>query len=89
MYLLSKKYAQGNKQLLMNNEFSYAIMHKSRLRNKFLKDITEENKRNYAKQRNLCVSFLRKSKSQYYGNIDEKKVTDNNFFLENGETFSL
>ena len=57
-------------------------MHRARLRNKFLRNITEENERNYSKRRNLCVSLLQKSKSQYNGNTDERKVTDNIFFLK-------
>ena len=28
-------------------------------------------------QRNKCVSLLRKTKINYYGNIDEKDITDN------------
>ena len=48
-------------------------MRRLNLRNTFLTYITEESKRNYPKQRNTCVSFLRKSKSQYFSNIYEKK----------------
>ena len=49
-------------------------MTRSRLRNKFLKNITEENKTRYTKQRNQCVSLLRSAKKKYYGNLDEKKL---------------
>ena len=34
----------------------------------------------YKKQRNYCVSLLRKSKANYYANVDEKKVSDNKLF---------
>ena len=34
----------------------------------------------YKKQRNYCVSLLRKSKTNYYANLDEKKVSDNKLF---------
>ena len=34
----------------------------------------------YKKQRNYCVSLLRKSKTNYYANLDEKKVFDNKLF---------
>ena len=37
-------------------------MLRSRLRNKFLTTKTEESKQLYNKQRNLCVTFLRKTK---------------------------
>ena len=48
-------------------------MTRARLRNNFLKDRSEENKRMYSNQRNYCVSLLRKSKSEYFGNLNEKK----------------
>ena len=59
---------------------SKAIIQKSKLRNIFLKNRTEENRNNYAKQRNLCVTLLRKSKRQFYGNLNEKKLCDNTKF---------
>ena len=34
----------------------------------------------YSKQRNYCVSLLRKSKSNYFGNLNEKNVNDNEAF---------
>ena len=46
----------------------------------FLKNRTEENRNNYAKQRNLCVTLLRKSKREFYGNLNEKILCDNKKF---------
>ena len=37
----------------------------------------EENRLSYTQQRNKCVSLLRKTKINQYGNIDEKDITDN------------
>ena len=56
---------------------SKAIMTRLRLKNKFLKNPTEENKINYNKQRNYCVNLLRKIKKNYYANLDINNVTDN------------
>ena len=61
----------------MNKSLSKAIILRSKFRNIFLKNRTEENRRNYSKQRNLCVALLRKSKGEYFGNLDEKKICDN------------
>ena len=47
------------------------------LRNKFLKDRMEENRNRYASQRNYCVSLLKKTKKEYFGNLNEKNVCDN------------
>ena len=51
-------------------------MQRSKLRNIFLKNRTKENRNNYARQRNLCVTLLRKSKRELYGNLNEKKLCD-------------
>ena len=39
---------------------------KSRLRNKYLKINNDENRKLYAKQRNYCLSLLRKTKQAYH-----------------------
>ena len=52
----------------------------SRLSNKYLKSNNEENRKLYAKQRNYCVSLLRKTEKAYYENLDKRKVSDNKLF---------
>ena len=64
----------------MNKTLSKAITRRSKLRNIFLKNGTEENRNNYPKQRNLCVILLRKSKREFYNNLNEKKLCDNKKF---------
>ena len=75
-----QKYARGNSMHFMNRVLSKEIMTRTRLRNNFLKDRNEENKRKYSKQRNYCVSLLRKSKSEYFGNLIEKKSAITSYF---------
>ena len=55
-------------------------MHRSRLRNKFLRERTKESKVAYNKQRNICVSLLRKTKRDYFANLDLKIMKDNGKF---------
>ena len=55
---------------------------RTKLRNIFLKNRTEENKSRYTKQRNLCVTLLRKSKTECFNNLNEKNVCDNKKILE-------
>ena len=43
----------------------------------FLKDKSLENRMLYTQQRNYCVSVLRKTKINYYANLNEKKILDN------------
>ena len=55
-------------------------MLRTKLRNKFLKNRSNQNKKNYMKQRNHCVSLLRKTKREYYSNLGEKNICDNKTF---------
>ena len=61
----------------MNNEISKAIMTRTSLRNSFLKNRSNRNRDLFCKQRNLCVSLLRKSKKDYFSYLKEKQITDN------------
>ena len=61
--LLKKKYIRGNNSSFMNRILSKEIMKRSRLRNKFLKSKSEADKKNYVKQRNYCVSLLRRKRN--------------------------
>ena len=53
------KHARGNQMPFMTKDLSKNIMKRSR--NKYLK-YNEENRKLYTKQRNYCVSLLRKTK---------------------------
>ena len=77
---MKKKYKRGNQMPFVTKDLSKAIMERSRLRNNYLKNKTNANGMLYKKQRNYCVSLLRKSKTNYYANLDEKKVSDNKLF---------
>ena len=77
---LKQKHVQGNHLPFMIKTLSKEIMTRTMLRNRFLKNRTEENKRKYTKQRNHCVSLLKKIKSEYYSNLNEKDGTDNKMF---------
>ena len=62
-------------------------MQRTKLRNKFLKDPTEHNKISYTKQRNWCVSLLRKEKKEYFANLNEKDIIDNKKFWQTVKPF--
>ena len=66
---------------------SKEIMTRSRLINKYLKHKTEENHLLYTQRRNKCVSPLRKTKMNYYGNLNEKDIRDNKKFWETAKPF--
>ena len=74
------KYVRGNHAPFMNKALSKAIVVRTKLRNTFLKNRSEENKKNYSMQRNYCVSLLRKSERDYYNNLNEKNICYNRKF---------
>ena len=71
----------------MTKSISRETMTRSRLRNKCLKHKTEENRLLYTQQRNKCVSLLRKTKINYYGNLNKKDMTDNKKFWKTVKPF--
>ena len=78
--LLKKRYIRYNHKRFINNEISKATMTRSRLRNRFLKSRGEENRKLFCKQRNKCISLLRKSEEDYFENLSEENITDNKRF---------
>ena len=56
-----KRCIQSNHKPFINNEISKAIMTRSRLRNGFLKNRSEENQKLFCRQGDRYVSFVRKS----------------------------
>ena len=66
----------------MTKNLHKTIMKRSRLRNKFLRDRTDISSEEYKKQRNLCVSLLKKAKKDHFANLDIKSVTDNKKFWQ-------
>ena len=74
-------------------------MKRTRLRNRFLKDMSDSNRVAYNTRRNYCVSLVRKAKKSYYSYLDHKKIIkpfftdkgvnrDNITLVENEETVS-
>ena len=77
---LKKKYLRANNSPFMNKTLSKAVMNRSRLRNKFLKNPSNVNKNNYKKYRNYCTGLFKKEKKSYYNNLDIKLISDNRKF---------
>ena len=74
------KYIRSNNCNFMTKELRKAIMNRSKLRNKFLKTRSEESKRRFNRQRNFCVSLLRKIKRRFFGKLGHRVVSDNRKF---------
>ena len=68
------KIQRGNHAPFISKEMRKAIYGRSRLKNKFCKNPSEENERKYKRQRDLCVSLRRKAVKQYFSNITSKGI---------------
>ena len=80
MLRLRKKKIRGNNAPFMNKTLSKSIMTRSKLKNKYNKSPTEENRRLYNKQRNYCSNLTKKVKRDYYNNLDLNIFKDNKTF---------
>ena len=69
-----KKYIRRINKQFTNKALSKAIMQRTKLRNKFLKDPSAANIFPQNKQRNWCVSLLGKGKKKYFPNLNEKDI---------------
>ena len=74
------KHIRGNQSPFMNKDIHKAIMTRTRLGNRFLKEPTQMNRLAYKKQKNYCVSLMRQSKKQYYGSLNINQITHNKNF---------
>ena len=74
--LEKKMYLRGNNLYFINKELSKGIINRTRLRNRFLQNKSEGNRRKYSKQRNYCASLLRETKKNVSCNLNENNVTD-------------
>ena len=80
-----KKYIRGNNKPFLTKAYLKAIMQKTRFRNKFLKNPTDLKKVLCKKQRNYCVSLLRKEKN--FPKLNENEITDNRKFWHTVKPF--
>ena len=61
-----KKNLLFNDNSFMTKTLRKAIMHRSRLKNIYVRKRNDKNWENYKKQRNFCVDILRKTKPEYF-----------------------
>ena len=61
----------------MTKTLRKAIMHRSRLKNIYIRKRNDKNWENYKKQRNFCFDLLRKTKTEDFKSLNVKDVSDN------------
>ena len=77
---IKKKYIRANHAKFVTKSLRKTTMLRSRLRNIFLKDKSLEPKKAYNKQRNICVSMVKKAKKEHFQNINLSEITGNKKF---------
>ena len=84
---VTTKKVRANNHQLMTKALRKAIMTRSRLKNAYLKIRNSKNLENYNKQRNFCTNLLRKTKSEYFRNLNIKELNDNKKFWKKIKPF--
>ena len=80
---VKKKIQRFNNNPFMTKQLRKAIMHSSRLKNVFNKNRTPKTRDSYKKQCNFCVNLLRKTKKEYFGNVNVKDLNDKRLLEDN------
>ena len=70
---LKTKVVSANHAPYMNRILRKAIMKRSELERKYLKNRTNENRIRYKKQKNFCSKLYKKERKKYFSNIELKK----------------
>ena len=84
---VKNKYIRANNAPFMTRKLSKAIMNRSRLKNRFLKNPNSENELSYKKQRNYCVGLLKKEKKIYFSSLNMGNISDNKSFWKSIKPF--
>ncbi|XP_057297642.1 uncharacterized protein LOC130628675 [Hydractinia symbiolongicarpus] len=77
---LKQKTLRGNDAPFMNKELRKAIYSRSRFKNKYNNDKTEENNANYKRQRNKCVKLRNIAVKEYFKKITQAGAVENKNF---------
>ena len=77
---LKMKILTGNDAPFLNKELKKATYIRSRLRNRYFKNPSNENETSYKNQQNKCVSLRRKSFTQRFSKITSRGIMQKSNF---------
>ena len=77
---MKKKFIKANEVPYMTKALRKAIMKRSELESKYLKNKIYQNKKIYKKQKNFCSKLYKKERKKLYSTIDTRKITDSKTF---------
>ena len=80
MYIFDKhapikyKYLRANDGPFMTKILRKEVILRSKLRNIYNKEKSDESNKAYKRQRNLCTKLVRKAKKDFYGNLNPSLI---------------
>ena len=74
---MKQKVLRANDKPYMTKVLRQAIMRRSALKNKYLKDKSEDSLKSFKKQKNYTKRLAKRERTKYFANIDLNKYTDN------------
>ena len=77
---IKKKILRSNENPFMTKALRKAIMVRSKLKKKFLKNRSKLNWRKYKNQRNFCTNLLKQTKRNYFSNLNLSSLSDSRKF---------
>ena len=84
---IKKKLLRANHVPYMTKALRKAIMKRSELESKCVKNKTSENLKSYKKQRNFCSKLYKKERKKSYERLDLNNATDNKNFWKTVKPF--
>ena len=80
--LMKKKFVRANEVPFMIKVLRKAVMKRSELESKYLKNKSHQNMKIYKTQKNFCSKLYKKERKNFYSKIDTHKITDKKTFWE-------
>ena len=77
---MKEKYVRRNQVPFMKKSIRKAFLVRTKPLNKFRKENSFINELEYKRQRNFCTTLIKKTKRNFYNNLNVNKIADNNFF---------
>ena len=84
---LKQQILRGNEAPFMTKELRKEIYTRSRFKNKYNKNPTDENKARFKKQRNKCVNLRKKAIKKHFKKVTESGIISNKNFWETVKPF--
>ena len=84
---IKKKLLRANHVPYMTKALRKAIMKRSELESKYVKNKTNENLKSYKKQINFCSKLYKKERKKCYERLDLNNVTDKKNFWKTVKPF--